>query len=81
MEYEVVRLDANGDGYIVVTRDDGTSFGQNVKGCKAQSQQELDDYVLDLTREVDEKESWHRMTVPTVVRNLVGGKRTPVRRP
>jgi hypothetical protein len=47
-------MSEQGDGYIVVTRDDGSSFGQNVRGCKAQTANEMDTFVLSLLDEIDE---------------------------
>lgn len=79
MEYEIVRLDANGNGYVVITREDGTSFGQNITGCKLQTQQEWDDYAAAILEQVDGTEAAARVVVPTAILNMVGTRKSVVR--
>lgn len=79
MEYEIVRLDANGNGYVVITREDGTSFGQNVTGCKLQTQQEWDDYAAAILEQVDGTDAVARVVVPTAILNTVGTRKSVVR--
>jgi len=80
MEYEIVRLDAKGDGYVVITRDDGTSFGQNMTGCTFKTRQEMDNYILDVMDRVDRDEGRGRVVVAPAVLNTVG-TRIPIVRP
>lgn len=81
MEYEIVQLDANGNGYVVITRDDGTSFGQNVTGCKFQTRPEWDEYAINVLNEVDARTVAERAVVPQAVLNFVGTRRPVVRPP
>lgn len=74
MTYQVRHLSESGDGYIVVTLDDGSTFGQNIRGLMVQSIEELDAYVADLVDDMLSRESIASMKVPAAV---VAAGRTP----
>ena len=78
MEYEIVRLDTNGNGYVVITRDDGTSFGQNVSGCKFQTRLEWDEYIIEILDQIDARDTAERTIVPPAILNFVGTRRPVV---
>ena len=73
MKYEIMSMSEQGDGYIVVTLDDGSSFGQNVRGCKAQTANEMDTFVLSLLDEIDEREAHAQKKIPA---NVLAAVRT-----
>lgn len=64
MTYEVKYLHDTGDGYIVVTLDDGTTFGQNVRDVRVQSVEELDEYVSHFVGAVLSREAAAAVKVP-----------------
>jgi hypothetical protein len=45
MEYKIIDLDADGNGYAVITTDAGESFGQQMTGCLEQTREGVDDYI------------------------------------
>jgi hypothetical protein len=74
-------MSEQGDGYIVVTRDDGSSFGQNVRGCKAQTANEMDEFVMSLVDEIDAREAHTQKKIPANVLAAVRAERPLQRRP
>lgn len=74
MTYQVRHMTPQGDGYIVITLDDGSTLGQNVRGVLVQSVAELDTYVADLVEDMLSKEALAGMRVPPTV---IAAGRTP----